>query len=608
MSLDGALLRFIKKELDVLQNARCEKVTQPARDELLLQFHSPACGTKKLLISANAAAARICFTGAVFENPAAASMCLQLFRKWLAGARLTGIKQDGLERIITLYFDCVNDVGDIEKVALITEIMGRSSNIILARLDGDSQQWRVIEAVKRVTDEISSVRRVLPGGNYLPPPRQDRLLPTDFSEEELRNALTCIKSADIPMAKALIRIFEGISPIFSREAVCYACHDTDITPADFLAKDGGGNNIKKLAFFIKSAVNSESPAFTIVAEVSGGIRKYRDFTFVPVRQYAGAGAVVSFEKPTASALVGDFFEEQAESCRRSQMSGDIMKRVVTATGRIANKLELQRGELATAKNREHFRMWGDLIMSNLYAIKPGQTELTAENYITNAVEKIPLVIPEKKLTPSQMANRYYAEYRRLSAAEKQLEKQIADGENELLYLDSVFDAAGRAISPAEIEEIRAELIGTGYIKDKSGGLKQKRNKKTKQAKQPKALPPLIFTAKSGQEILVGRNNRQNDRLTFSTADPGDIWLHVKNIAGSHVIVRAGGQSVTDETLLEAAKLAAFYSKARQSAGVPVDYVPVKFVKKPAGSRPGYVIFTNNRTLYVKPDEQLTIDN
>lgn len=575
MSLDGAFLHIVTNELQPLVGARVDKVYQPSREEIVLSLRTFRDGGKKIVLSANSVSARLNLTEAGFENPQQPPMFCMLLRKHLGGGKLTAIRQDGLERIVALDFECTNEIGDIVTNTLIAEIMGRHSNIILVR-DG-----RVIDSIKRITDDISSVRRVLPGIQYEAPPRQDRLCLLECAPEQV---LEAVKDSPERFCKKLTSVLEGVSPILTREIAWYSAKDVDI--ACNALTDSAKDRLKFILNRIRSALSGGECDFTVVSELGG---KKKDFCFINIEQYSTAMLVTHCD--SANALLDGFFASQDRSERTKQRAHDLLKLLMNSYERVSRKLELQKKELADCSEREVFRVRGDLINANIWRLEKGQTKAVLEDFTTGEPVEIQL---DPRLTPAQNAQKYYTEYRKLDTAEKMLTDLIAKGRQELLYIDSVFDAVSRTDSEADLAEIRRELREQGYLK---GGARA-------DEKVKKTSAPLRFHSSEGFEILVGRNNRQNDQLTLKTAKAGDIWLHTQGIAGSHVIICTEGKQPGEQTLFEAAQLAAYHSKGRSGSGVAVDYVPVKFVKKPAGSKPGMVIFTNNRTLFVTPDENL----
>lgn len=575
MSLDGAFLHIVCNELQPLVGARVDKVYQPSREEIVVSLRTYRDGGKKIVLSANSVSARVNLTTAAFENPQQPPMFCMLLRKHLSGGRLMAIRQDGLERIVSLDFECTNEIGDIVTNSLVAEIMGRHSNIILVR-DG-----RVIDSVKRITDDISSVRRVLPGIQYEAPPRQDRLCLLDAEPQQVLDAI-----ADSPerLCKKLSAVLEGVSPILTREMAWYSAKDVDA--ACNALSDSAKDRLRFILGRVKSAVSGGECCFTVVSEPGG---RKKDFCFINIEQYS-TSMVISHEN-SANELLDGFFASQDRTERTRQRAHDLLKLLMNSYERVSRKLELQKKELAECSEREVFRVRGDLINANIWRLEKGQSKAVLEDFTTGEPVEIQL---DPRLTPAQNAQKYYTEYRKLDTAEKKLTELIAKGQQELVYIDSVFDAASRTDSESDLAEIRRELRDQGYLK---GGVRA-------DEKVKKTSDPLRFRSGEGFEILVGRNNRQNDQLTLKTAKATDIWLHTQGIAGSHVIIRTEGRQPGEQTLFEAAQLAAFHSKGRSGSGVPVDYVAVKFVKKPAGAKPGMVIFTNNRTLYVTPDENL----
>lgn len=583
MSLDGAFLHGVMLEMleHRLIGGRVDKIYQPSRDEIILSIRTFG-GAEKILFSANSSAACVHLTEKTPENPKQPPVLCMLFRKHLTGGRLTAIHQDGLERILNFDFECTNEIGDTVENRIAAEIMGKYSNIILLTKKADG--WRVVDSVKRVTDDISSVRRILPNILYELPPRAERLNFLEYDFSDLSERLLPFREQRL--VKALAGIFEGIAPIFARECA-YACaRDIDATVGE-LTED----RLEKLIFFLKASRRTllEGTGCTMLTDKSG---KPKDFCFIPIGQYGAELAEIKFDSP--SALLDRFFGERADADRVKQRSGDLLKTVLGIYERIGRKLAVQRKELEDCAAREELRVCGELLSANLYRLERGMSEFEAEDYVNGGTRKIALDV---RLTPAQNAQKYFSEYKKLDTAEKMLTKLIEQGEKELLYMDSVFDAASRvgsgAGSEAALSEIRRELTETGYLKAQ-GGAKNRE----------KPLPPLKFRSSDGFEILVGRNNYQNDRLTLKTAVGGDLWLHTQKIAGSHVIIRADGAEIPDRTIEEAAILAATCSKGRGGTKIPVDYTRVRYVKKPNGAKPGMVIFTNNRTVLVDPDETL----
>ncbi|MCH5324854.1 MAG: NFACT family protein [Eubacterium sp.] len=581
MALDGAFLHCIVKELaDMgLVGGRVDKIHQPSKDEIVLALRGGG-KTVRILISAASDRAGIYATERRAENPAAPPMFCMLLRKHLGSGKLLDIAQDGLERIVNFDFECVNEIGDTVLNRLTVELMGRYSNIILMTKRAEGEPFRVTDSLRRVTDEVSSVRRILPGIVYEVPPRDlSRLNLLTCTADDVKREL-CVSGQRL--SRLIVNRFEGVSPLFGRECCYYALRDTEAV-SDSL----DGDRLDRLMFFIKKARGylTDGGGYTVLKTAGGA---YKEFCFMPVEQYGAQ--LISVPVPTANALLDSFYGLKAENERVKQRSAALLKTLLSSCERISRKLGVQRQELEGCLKREEFRVCGDIISANIYRMEKGADKLTAENYYTGETVTVEL---DPKLSPSQNAQKYYAQYRRMETAEKMLTKLISDGEKELTYIESVFDAASRAGSDAEISEIREELRQNGYLK---GGLAKKGA-----SVKPKA--PIHFVTDDGYDVYVGRNNLQNDRLTLKESRGDDMWLHTKDIPGSHVIIKAKDGEVSDNAILQAASLAAYCSKAQNSTKVPVDYTRVKYVKKPGGAKPGMVIFSNNYTVLVDPDAE-----
>ncbi|MBQ8727488.1 MAG: NFACT family protein [Oscillospiraceae bacterium] len=575
MALDGAFLYAVKQELSSLIGGRIDKVYQPSRDEIIIAIRSEG-STKKLLFSSGANCARVHITETSPENPKTPPMFCMLMRKHLGGGKLLSIRQDGLERILYFDFECMNEIGDMVKVTVAIEIMGRCSNIILISGEG-----RVIDAIRRVDAEMSRERMVLPGMTYTLPPKPEKISFLYSEKEEIREKLFSLHNNDL--SKCLVSTFEGISPLFARECV-------DRTSGkDMALEDIDEKTFDKLCDYIfseREKLLSGNCNFTVLTDENNNLK---DFCFTDIKQYGDLMTSKSFS--TAGETLDKFYSERDNSNRLKQRSSDMIKFLSNTSERISRKLALQREELRECDLKDDLKLKGDLINANIWRLEKGQKKAVLENYYDDNKE-IEITLDER-LSPAQNAQKYYSEYRKSVNAEIKLTELIEKGEKELIYIDSVLDSLMRSTTENEVLLLRQELAEQGYLRLKSG-----------KQKPPKELPPMEFVSSDGFKILVGRNNKQNDKLTLKIAEKTDIWLHTKDIPGSHVIICAEGNDVSDETIIEAAVLAAYHSKGKNSAQVPVDYVEVKFVKKPAGSKPGMVIFTNNRTLYVKPDEEI----
>lgn len=576
MALDGAFLYTIKQELMPLIGGRVDKIYQPSREEIIISLRANS-GNKKIHLSANASSARVHITKTEVDNPKAPPMFCMLMRKHLSNGRLLDIRQDGLERILYFDFEAMNEIGDMVRVMVACEIMGRCSNIILINKDS-----KIIDSIKRVDEEMSRERLVLPGMTYTYPPRGERLNILTATKDDIVEAINSQKNAEL--SKVLIKTFEGICPLFAREAAFYASKN-EITKDEIDEKI-----MDRLLYYFKNIQTNlltGHNTFTVLLDKN---KNLKDFCFTDIHQYGGLMFTKEFE--TATETLDYFYLERDNVNRMKQRSHDLLKFLVNTSDRISRKLALQKEELITCADRDRLKVMGDLISSNMYSIQKGVSKVTLQNYYSEDCENVEVKM-DPRLSPSQNAQHYYSEYRKAATAEKKLVELIKQNESELQYIDSVFDALTRSSSENDVLELKYELAEGGYIK--ANRLKQK---------PPKIQPPMEFYSSDGYKILVGRNNKQNDKLTLKTADNSDIWLHTKNIPGSHVIILTGGENPPQNTIDEAAVIAAFHSKAKSSSQVPVDYTLVKYVKKPQGSKPGMVIFTNNKTLYVTPDGDL----
>ena len=575
MALDGAFLRHIKKELeDNIIGSKVDKVYQPSRDELVLVMRSRE-GSKKLFISARAGSSRINLTELTPENPKVPPMLCMLLRKRLSGARLRSISQPELERLLLLEFEGLNELGDSVNMSLAVEIMGQYSNIVF--IDGEGI---IIDAVRRVDASMSSQRLILPGMRYELPPSQDKLCVLEKDADDIIAAISALPK-NMPLSKALLSVIQGVSPITCRELEYLAGRGRDV-----FSKELDEELITRLRFFLKRTIAA-------VREISGKpyiiidpTKKPIDFTFEDIQQY-GSGRAFCDCKSFCELLDRYYARRDAiETMRRR--SDDLNKLLNTAAARLIKKIYIQKDELAACAEREKFRICGDLIQANLYRIPKGASSFTAENFYDENLSEINIKL-DPSLSAAANSQKYYKSYQKAKTAELILKVQIEKAESELDYVSSVMDSLSRAESVRELNEIRTELAEQGYIRSKG-----------KKQKPEAALPPLEFTSASGFKILVGRNNKQNDRLTLKQAGKNDLWFHTKDIPGSHTIIVTEGREPDEETILFAAALAAAHSKARSSGKAPVDFTKVRYVSKPQGAKPGMVIYTNQRTLFVEP--------
>ncbi len=551
MAFDGIFLYLIKNEIkQELLGSRVDKIHQPTKDELLFTFRTNS-GTSKLLLSAKADCARIQITNQHIENPQKPPMLTMLFRKLLCGAKLAEINQDGFERILTLVFDAKNELGDPVVYKLVIEIMGRYSNMILLNHDDV-----IIECVKRIDALKSSVREILPGLKYQLPPPQDKM---NILTDSIPDIETKMKSLNLTRGKAASRVIQGISPLVANEL-------------EF------NMSLSKL----RDCIAHPKPTAVI-------LDKPKDYTYFVPEQYGDLCSYKFFD--TFSELIDYFYFEQVRLERIRQRSNDLFHHLQTLKERAVRKALNRQRELDACMDKERLRIYGDLIQANLHKLEKGSIFYDLENfYDNNTILRIPA---DPTLTPIQNAQKYYKEYRKKQIAETKLTDFINEAKDEAVYLESVMDSLSRAETDNEITAIRQELHSAGYLSHGTG--KGKREKK---------LPPRQFISSEGFRIFVGRNNVQNDLLTLKSAKNYDLWFHVKDAAGSHVIVPAVREKpFTDQLIREAAMLACVHSKAHASSNVAIDYTIVKNVHKPNGAKPGMVIYDDYNTEYVTPNEE-----
>ncbi|MEE1238956.1 MAG: NFACT RNA binding domain-containing protein [Acutalibacteraceae bacterium] len=557
MAFDGGFLHRIIAELNIADDSHVDKIYQPSKDELVLLLRKKNF-TKRLLICTKPGSARIQFTENKYENPASPPMFCMLIRKYLSAARLIRVTQPALERIAELSFSYTNEMGDISEIRLIGEFIGNKTNILLVGIDGT-----IIDCLRK-SDPETADRLLLPGAQYEYPKNQNKLNPLTTKTDEIVTVSTN-RGGDI--SKSLLESIDGFSPLVCREAV----YKSEIT----------GNIQSALNDIIKDLKNSGTPTMLIKADGTP-----YDFSYTDISQYAGEFSKTSFE--SYSSLLDAFYTARENTERLKHSAADIIKLVTNLRARTERKLAIRLHDLKKCENRETLRIYGELLKANLYRLQNGATFAEVENYYDDMnLIRIPL---NPALSPQNNAAKYFKDYKKTYTAEQTLTALTKKDEEELKYFDSVLDSITRSESLSEISEIREELALAGYIKQ--NGTRKRKNSSVPQFKE--------YTSVEGYKILVGKNNRQNDYLTTALSAKNDLWFHVKNIPGSHVVVMCRGGEVSDATVMKAAALAAENSKASGSSQIPVDYTPIKFVKKPNGAKPGMVIYTTNKTVYVTP--------
>ena len=577
MPLDAVCVSALSEELArELKDARIDKVQQPERDEIILSVRTKS-DNRKLLVSAGTGDARVHFTSAFYENPAQPPMFCMLLRKHLIGTVITSVNQIEGERALIFTCEKKSAFGDDESRRLIVELMGRYSNIILTDKDG-----LIIDCLRRVDISVSAKRQVLPGLFYRVPPVQEKTSIFCAYPDDLEKALRFAPEYS-RIDKLILDNFNGISPLGCREIVDSAYGLTDVRTCDLMHSDV----IDAFGSFLNKIKNKEFTPCLVKSEDG----RPMDFYCFEIKQYGSKVETVVFDN--FSACLEEFYTGRARADRVRQRSAAMTKTIKNARDRISRKLLLQNEELKKTFDRERLREYGDIISANMHAMRKGQIVLRAFDFYDPEGKECEIPLDPAK-SPQQNAAKYYKDYTKAKNAEKALTDQIISGEAELDYLNSVLEEIERAGGERDLSEIRDELEKTGYLKQ------QKKNQKQKPAK----FEPMRFVSSCGFEIRVGKNNVQNDLLTLKHSSKLDIWLHTQKIHGSHVIITSDGYEVDDVTLKEAAQLAALYSKASEGSNVPVDYCLVKYVKKPAGAKPGMVIYTDYKTLFVTPDKSL----
>ncbi|MBQ9493088.1 MAG: NFACT family protein [Oscillibacter sp.] len=573
MALDAVFLRAVTEELRPrVTGARVDKVFQPSRDRVVLFLR----GGLRLLLCAAADAPRVQLIAGSMDNPAVPPMFCMLLRKHLSGGRLASLEQPSLERLVRLDFDTTDELGRAGRRTLILEAIPRRANLVLLDADG-----RIVDSLRRVDAEQAPDRPVLPGLFYHEPAPQDRL---PFPDETESGFHTRLSAADPEWSvdRFLLRQYFGLSPLLARELSFRACGEPD---ARLQSLDGGA--VRRLwdALTRLSAIVRDGP-FTPYLFARAG--QPFDFACVPVVQYGLSADAVRY--PDCSALLDAFYEDRDRRERARIRGAELLRAVTTARDRLRRKLRAQEQDYAEAQKRDRWREYGDFIMSNLYRVERGQASLTCENFYDPDGGDVTVPL-DPLLTPQQNAAKYYRRYARARNAEQALSGQIDIARRDIDYLESVLEELSRGETEQDFLDIRRELRESGFLR---GNAAKPHKKEPKTSGRPRE-----YRTASGLRILVGRNNRQNDALTKS-ADRADWWFHTQKIHGSHVILCTEGRTPSDSDITEAASVAAWWSQARDSHKVPVDYTPVRYVKKPAGARPGMVVYTTYRTTYVKP--------
>lgn len=580
MALDGITTSAIVSELKAaLLGGRIDKIHQPLADEIRMSIRGLGSGAKKIIISANSAHPRIHLTESSRENPMTAPLFCMVMRKHIAGGKIIDIVQPNFERIIILRIESSNEMGDITTKNLILEIMGKHSNLILTDETG-----RILDSIKRVTHEKSSVREVLPGKEYVFPPSQDKKNPLLAEQADFLFSLHLQEGRRLQ--EFLYQTYTGISPVMADEI----CTRAGLDASDSCQETTLESSERLFAAFEKTMQEVKAADFCPAIYYQKENNRIVDFAVLKMQQFQGLAAKPF---PSVSALLEGFYQERDNAAHIRQKAQDMRKLVTNHIERCVKKKEIQLKTRRETKGMDLWKKKGELLTANIYAVPQGVTTFKTIDYYEESMPEIEIAIDPAK-TPAENAQKYFAKYNKAKRTLAALEIQEKQNNEELAYLESVLNALENAKEDADLSEIRTELAESCFIR---------RQAQKKGQPKPKRAKPLRYISSDGYEILVGKSNLQNDELTLRTAEPTDLWMHTKDIPGSHVIIRTNGQSELPEaTMEEAANLAAFYSKAKNSSMVPVDYTQRKNIKKPNGAKPGMVIYLTNKTIYITPDE------
>ena len=577
MAFDGITVSAIKAEIeDKILGGRIDKVYQPEKDEIILGIRSMG-QAYKLLLTSNASNPKFHFTQTNPSNPMTPPLFCMVMRKHLQSGKIIKIEQPDFDTILNIYVESLNELGDYSVKKLVLEIMGRHSNIILT-----DENNTILDCIKHIGHDTSSVREVLPGREYTLPPSQGKINTLELDNNDFNEVLENNPSFEIQ--SVIYKNYTGISPIAASE-ICYRANVNGSTPVEALTDIQKEIVFNKFAELVEDIKANRFYPESITNEKGKTI----DFSPIEMTQFNG----LEIKKYTSiSELIESFYANRDFAYRIGQKTQDLRKLITQNIERCIRKKDIQMQTLRSIKNRDELRLKGELLTANIYSIKKGMTTVELPNYYSENQELVAIELDSNK-TPSENAQKYYKAYNKAKRTFEALKDQIKSNDEELAYLESVLTSVNNCTDEQDVKEIRRELREEGYVK----------KVKNQKDKSKKHSVPLHFISQDGFDIYVGKNNIQNDELTLKFARPRDIWMHTKNIPGSHVIIVANGQTIPDTTLNEGAMLSAFYSKAKNSSKVPVDYTEKKNVKKPNGSKPGFVIYETNKTAYITTSEE-----
>ncbi len=573
MAFDAFFLTAVLGEIrEKCLGAKVDKIFEPSRDTVILLLRCRE-GREKLLFAANPAAPRLHLTSASPENPAEPPMFCMLLRKHLLGARLAEVNQLPMERAAEFTFDCTDEMGFPTRKRLVAELMGRTCNLYLL-----NQEGRILDCLRRVgLDE--SARAALPGLSYRPPKPVEKKDPAKMTGEDFE-ALLLSPGAD-SLSDLLMDSLGGLSPLVCREAALFAGGSVDVRRGE-LSPDAP----EKLSLFFHEHLIHPRPYYTLKRDGTPG-----QYAFCSPRQYG-----VPQEAESFGAMLDMFYTLRDRKDAMRQRSQAVRKTVSNHCQRLRRKKAVQQQELEKTRDRERLRQFGDILTANLGRIPRGAAWADCQDFYDEEMKTVRIPL-SPNLSPQQNAAKYYKDYTRMKNGEKELTRQLALGAEELSYLESVLEELDRADTEAELEEVRQELISGGYLRQDTGKKRVKTGK----------LPPMRFESTDGFPIYVGRNNRQNDELTFRLARKDDVWCHASQVHGSHVVISCGGRKPPDNTVTQAAQLAAYYAETSGGQNIPVDVTDVKQVKKIPSGKPGMVIYHTYRRVIANPYPDIRID-
>ena len=583
MALDGLVIHSIVDELHKkLLGGKIDKVYQPENDEVVLHIRNNK-ENFKLVLSCSASNPRVYLASDYKkENPINAPMFCMLFRKYIQGGNIVNVSQVDFERIIKISVESFDELKEKTTKDIIIEIMGRHSNIILTH----SSNNKIIDSAKRIPPSVSRVRQILPGQTYVLPPKQDKLNPiTDIS---LNSFVDTLSSFNGPIFKAIYSKFLGISPVIAKE-ICFRANIDENLLVSEISSDDISKIYKEFHNLFKHIKdNIYNPCMVIDTSID----KVLDFSCINLSLFSNLSII---NDDSISKILENYYATKDIKDRIHQRSSDLRKSISIKLDRLYNKLNKQEKELIESENADIYKIKGELITSYIYMIEKGMESVEVANFYDLEYKNIKISL-NTNFTPSENAQKYFKKYNKLKTAKKEITSQMEITKEEIDYLENIMLSIENCENLAELMDIREELGKVGYLRSKNNSKKE-----TKLTTKPHE-----FVSSNGFKILVGKNNKQNDHLTLKVASNEDIWMHTKNIPGSHVIIKTEGKEVPDETIFEGAMLAAFFSKSKMSSQVPVDYTKKKNVKKPNGAKPGMVIYDTNNTIYVTPTEELVV--